>query len=116
VTSRWWGPWWIWLMAAGAIIGAALVGSIPAQADPITSTVASYAAHNAGRVCAVLDTYPTFAGVEGVLDGIQKDSGFTGAQTAQVIVLAVDAACPRHLVLLQNFADTFSPTGQGAYA
>lgn len=32
---RWLGPWWLWVMAFGAIMAYAIMGSIPAHADPI---------------------------------------------------------------------------------
>lgn len=95
-------------VAAGLVlIGAA---SAPAHADPVSPEVTAYAVRNANRVCVVLTAFPNFAGVMGVMDGIQKDTGFTGMQTAQVLVLSVESTCPQWLPLLQRFANAYSPT------
>lgn len=100
-------PWWVHVGAAGAIIGAALYYSIPAAgADPDVN----YAVVSAPAVCGVLDDYPTFSGIEGVLAGVMRDSGFTAYQAGQVVYLAVEETCPRHLPLLDRFAATYAPT------
>lgn len=99
-------------VAAGIVlIGAA--SSTPAHADPVAPEVVSYAARNANRVCIVLAAFPNFAGVTGVMDGIQKDTGFTSLQTAQALVLSVETTCPEFLPLLKRFADAYSPTTSG---
>lgn len=103
------------MIARSALVGvlaAAAAGGIaaaPAHADPATN----YAAVVAPAVCSTLDAYPTLPGVEGVLQAVQRDSGFTVADTARVVVWAVSSRCPRHLPLLQRFADTYAPQQQG---
>ncbi|PIJ36762.1 DUF732 domain-containing protein [Mycobacterium heckeshornense] len=94
---------WLWL--ASVILGAALFFAAPAKADPASN----YAAIAAPAVCSTLDAYPTLPGVEGVLQAVQRDSGFTVEQTARVVVLSVTSRCPRHLWLLQEFADVYAP-------
>lgn len=99
----------LWLMAAGGLIGYAVVGSVPAHADPgsIEPQVARYALTAAPSMCLVLDEYPTLPGVEGVLQGIHNDSGFTAYQSGEALALGVQTQCPRHLPLLERFARTF---------
>ncbi|WP_373233999.1 DUF732 domain-containing protein [Mycobacterium marinum] len=89
-------------ITAGAIIGAALYYSVPAGADP--DPVLDYATRNAGRVCATLDRYPTLAGVDGLLDAVQQDSGFSDHDTGRAVGLAVNNICPKHADLLQRYA------------
>lgn len=112
-------PWKLWwTMPLLIFVGIVGPGLAAAHADPIEPQVISYAAHNAGRVCATLDAYPTFPGITGILAGIKNETGFTGPQTAEALVLSVNAACPRHLPLLQNFADAYAPNSSqtgGAY-
>lgn len=84
-------------------------GMAAAHADPIPQPVINYAAHNASRVCAALDAAPTFPGISNTLDSIQRETGFNPLYSADVLVLSVDAVCPRHLPLLQNFVNTYAP-------
>ncbi|OCB57670.1 hypothetical protein A5677_17045 [Mycobacterium malmoense] len=101
-------------VAAGLVlIGAA---SAPAHADPVGPEVTAYAIRNANRVCVVLTAFPNFAGVMGVMDGIQKDTGFTNMETAQALVLSVESTCPQWLPLLQKFADAYAPATSGVRA
>jgi hypothetical protein len=99
---------------AVAATGAVLLScSAPADADPIEPYVVNYAQTTAQAICATLDDYPSLPGIDGVLQGIQDDSGFTGRQAAQVLVLAVDNRCPRHLPLLRRYVATYAPTPKG---
>lgn len=91
----------------------ACVTAIPAHADPksVEPQVFNYAVASAPAMCVVLDRYPTLPGVEGVLQGIQNDSGFTAYQAGEALAIGVQVQCPRHIALLKRFADTYSPTG-----
>lgn len=91
------------MVAAGAAIASL------AKADPIEPQVFNYAVTAAPAICAVLDKYPTLPGVEGVLQGIENDSGFTAFQAGEALAIGVQAQCPRHIALLQRFADTYAP-------
>ncbi|MGV0042064.1 hypothetical protein [Mycobacterium colombiense] len=104
-------PWWIWVSAASALLTFATYFSIPANAEPrsIEPQVFNYAITAAPAMCTVLDKYPTLPGVEGVLQGIENDSGFTAFQAGEALAIGVQAECPRHIALLQRFADTYAP-------
>lgn len=104
-------PWWVWVSLASALVTVATYFSIPANADPrtIEPQVFSYAISAAPAICTVLDKYPTLPGVEGVLQGIQNDSGFTPFQSGEALAIGVQISCPRHVALLQRFADTYAP-------
>ncbi|MDM3894795.1 hypothetical protein [Mycobacterium intracellulare] len=103
-------PWrWWWTMPLLIFAGIVGPGMAAAHADPIPQPVINYAAHNASRVCAALDAAPTFPGISNTLDSIQRETGFNPLYSADVLVLSVDAVCPRHLPLLQNFVNTYAP-------
>ncbi len=104
-------PWWLWVMAVSALLTFAVYFSIPAQAEPrsIEPQVFQYAISAAPAMCTVLDRYPTLPGVEGVLQGIQNDSGFTAFQSGEALAIGVQLQCPRHVALLKRFADTYGP-------
>ncbi len=108
-------PWWIWVSAASALTTFAVYFSIPAHADPksVEPQVFNYAVASAPAMCVVLDKYPTLPGVEGVLLGIQNDSGFTAYQAGEALAIGVQVQCPRHIALLRRFADTYAPTTSG---
>jgi hypothetical protein len=91
-----------WGSLAGLIIGSGAL--FKAHADPVDPLVAVYAAKHTSAVCETLAIYPTFAGVEGVAEGIQED-GFTAYQSGQIIALSVEAGCPQRLPLLNAFAN-----------
>jgi hypothetical protein len=71
--ERWLGPPWFWLLLYGAILGAALYFASPAKADPIDR----YVDRSWPAVCSTLDEVPSVSGVAGVLEGVQRDSGFS---------------------------------------
>ncbi|OBK92621.1 hypothetical protein A5646_03290 [Mycobacterium sp. 1245499.0] len=108
----------MWVWAASALLTFAVYFSIPAHADPgsIEPQVMRYALASAPAMCAVLDKYPTLPGVEGVLQGIQNDSGFTPYQAGEALAVGVQVQCPRHVALLQRFADTYAPRTSGVGA
>jgi len=105
---RWLGPWWLYAIAAGGIVGGALHYSIVADADP-ADPVLNYAAVAADAICSTLDEYPTLPGVSGVISAVEHDSGFDVARASKVVVLAVESTCPRHLPLLDRFVATWAP-------
>ena len=84
-----------------AITVGALAGAGVARAD-----VTGYTIANADKVCAVLDQYPTFAGVTGVMDAVIEDGGFTVGEAASVVVDSVWHLCPRHQRLLLAYGNT----------
>lgn len=98
------------LMALGVLIVASCEPA-PASADPIAPQVVNYAYTAAAAMCVALDAYPTLPGVDGVLDGIHDDIGFTWTQAGQALVLGVQYRCPRHLPLLQRYASTVTGAG-----
>lgn len=95
------------LMLFGALIAATFTAT-PAHADPIAPQVINYAVTASPAICHTLELYPTLPGVDGVLQGIQNDSGFTATQAGQVLVLGVQYRCPWHLPLLKRYADTWA--------
>lgn len=103
--------WSLYTAAAGALIGAALYHSAPADADPTRQQIINYAASAAPAICATLNDYPTLTGVVGVLRGVMQDTGFSVSDTGAVVVLAVENQCPQFIPLLQRFADTYSRSG-----
>lgn len=105
-------PWWLWVILASWLVTAAVWYSIPAHADPgsVEPQVFQYAITSAPAMCTVLDSYPTLPGVEGVLQGIQHDSGFTAYQSGEALAVGVQLQCPRHIALLKRFADTYAPS------
>lgn len=92
-----------WLIVA---VGAAVMLAARAHADPIDSRVVMYGAQSSTAVCSTLAEFPSFTGVAGVMQGIEENGHFTVYQAAQVVVIAVEAACPERIPLLQAFADT----------
>lgn len=105
-------PWWFWVSAASVLVTVAVYFSIPAHADPagtVEPQVFSYAIRSAPAMCTTLDTFPTLTGVQGVLQGIENDSGFTEYQSGQALTIGVQVQCPRHIALLKRFADTYAP-------
>ncbi|OBS01853.1 hypothetical protein A9W98_17870 [Mycobacterium gordonae] len=95
------------LMLFGALIAAAACNT-PAHADPVAPQVINYAVATSPAMCYALDAHPTLPGVDGVLLGIQNDSGFTITQSGQALVIGVEYRCPRHLPLLKRYADTWT--------
>lgn len=68
----------------------------PAKADPASD---AYALRYSGVVCQVLNQYPTFAGINGIAEGIHND-GLSYYQSGEVIATAVIYDCPKYLPLL----------------
>jgi hypothetical protein len=106
-------PWWSApiIIFTGIVLGGLLCPN--ARAD---DRVDNYAATNALRVCTVLDSFPTFAGIEGIADAIHFNDGFNYSEAGRIERLAVTAACPRHTGLLDDFVAAYGtpavmPTG-----
>lgn len=101
-----------WLFVFGAILGCALlVLSVPAHSDPglqVDPLTATYAASNAPRICSTIGTYPSAAGVQGVVEGIVAD-GLTGIQAGAAIAVAVTARCPQYWPILDQYIAAFTP-------
>lgn len=87
-------------LSAAALAGLAFAPA--AKADPVEN----YAAIVAPAVCATLDEYPSFAGIEGVAQFIVKDSGATHYEAGRVIGISVYGWCDRHAALIQRYAGT----------
>jgi hypothetical protein len=64
--------WAVWPVIVGLILGFALYGASDAHAAP-DQAVVNYEQRYAPAVCAVLDEFPTFAGIAGIGDGIVED-------------------------------------------
>ena len=96
--------------AVGALAAAAVLTAGQARAD----VVDDYVAQNARTVCAVLDNYPSVAGIEGIGMAI-IDDGWSPQFAGQVITLAVIGTCPEYLGTLQSFIDKWT-TGQQVIA
>lgn len=86
------------------VIPAAAYFSTSAKADPVDY----YAAQNAGRVCAVLDAYPSFDGIGGIADSIVNNTNLSYRDAGEVIATSVYTVCPQHLGLIKDFAATYA--------
>lgn len=95
-------------MAFGAILGASLYFSVPARADYVDNYTAIYWS----AVCSTLDSYPSIAGVTGVIQGVAQDSGFSYFDSGRVVGESVVTFCPRHTGLLNTFIAVYAPKGQ----
>jgi hypothetical protein len=89
-------------MVASVLIGGSIGMAARAHADPASD---AYAEKYAGAVCATLDDYPTYAGIQGVVIGIHND-GLSWYQSGEVLGTAVFNVCPRHADLVKSWANT----------
>ena len=97
------------LMACLGVVGYA--ASAHADVDP---TAQAYADRYGIAVCETLSDYPTFSGLVGIAEAIEKD-GLTGYQAGEVVGLSVSNLCPRFEGLLERFAAVYGhQTGQVA--
>lgn len=95
------------LMAVGAFLAGLVIGSMPsAKADTMGPREWDYA-HQFGptAICPVLAANPNTAGVVGVGLGV-IDDGFTDAQAAGIVSLAVRLYCPELTTVLTGAART----------
>lgn len=102
-----WALGWMALVPAAAIFVSC---APPAHAD---SVVDRYAAQNAGRVCTVLDRFPTFDGIGGVADAIVNESNLTYRDAGEVVAISVITVCPQHQGLINDYVRAFAPTQSG---
>ncbi|OCB15122.1 hypothetical protein A5689_27090 [Mycobacterium intracellulare subsp. yongonense] len=90
----------LWLMAAGALIGYAVMGSIRAHAEPaaaLTAAEKQFADMGGGRgVCDIFDTYGLTAKTAvGAVQAVAKVGGFPLVDSAQIVNYSVATYCPR---------------------
>lgn len=102
---KWW-PVMPVLIATGMILPGLLLAP-PAKADPVSN----YTAMAAPAVCSTLDSYPSVAGVTGVVQGVMNDSGFSAYDAGKVVGESVIGWCPRHVGLLQRFIAVYTNAG-----
>jgi hypothetical protein len=96
-----------WLLSGGVSPRVAI-----ARADTVDHGVQHRTNTEAPSVCSLLNDYPTLSAVAGVIQGLVEDDEFTPYQTGEVVTRSVANDCPRHVPLLQRFADTYTPKGQ----
>ncbi len=90
-------------ICTGSLITAATIIAAPAKADPDRVSV-DYAQRYGWAVCATLDEFPSFAGLIGVGESIYDD-GLSWRQAGQVLAVSVADQCPRHLQMMNAFAN-----------
>jgi hypothetical protein len=101
------------LIGFGGLVAAGMLTLPPqAHADP---TVGEVALKNAAGICALLNTDPTFAGVDEVAARLLAQ-GWTGSTTGLVMIAAVDNVCPRHTELLLAWAKQYTQPAPGFIA
>lgn len=88
----------------GAVTAGAVTGTAVAKADPIDE----YTIVNAPIVCALLDEYPSVAGVEGVATAL-IDKGLAPKDAGEVLVRSVVGWCPRHTPEVNGFIAKWAP-------
>jgi hypothetical protein len=93
--------------AAGLITGTVLMAgasiAAPSAKADVDGAAVAYAAAFGSIVCEVLDEYPSFGGIEGIAQAVVED-GLSSYQAGEVIYLAVDEICPRHMPLVMSYA------------
>lgn len=102
----------LWLMAFGAIMAAAVFYSVPADAEPgpqLTSAEVLFADHGgAVGVCEIFDQYGLTAQTAvRAIRAVASVGGFPLIDSAQIINYSVYVYCPRHwpaLVAIGNAA------------
>lgn len=100
--------WRLWLMAVGALIGAAIVPAPPAQADPISVEAATYAATHQASICSVIGIYPNVETVEDVVIAVIND-GLTPRDAGQAVARGVMSQCPDFGYLLDAYIQKWAP-------
>jgi hypothetical protein len=92
--------------------GSVSPGVATARADTVDHGVQHRTNTQAPAVCSVLNDYLTLPGVARVIQDLVEDDEFTPYQAGEVVVRSVANGYPRHVPLLQRFADTYTPKGQ----
>jgi hypothetical protein len=108
---RWMGPWWLWMVAFGGLVGAAVMLAAGAKADIVSDRAAALKV----IICSTIDKYPSVAGVSGVALGLMDD-GATPAQAGDMILTSVEDDCPYDLPILRAFVNTYAPGATSAPA
>jgi hypothetical protein len=98
------------LMAALGVVGYAA----SAHAD-VDGAATAYAETYGGAVCSTLDSYPSFAGIIGIVQAIEHD-GLSAYQAGEAVSLSVVNLCPRYDGLLARFINAYGPSTTGQVA
>jgi len=83
-----------------------------ARADTLTPTESAYVQAYGGDVCAALDKYHTISGVVSVVKGV-VNSGFTAAESVDIVNASVARYCDRNWPLLQQTGAYFRDQNKG---
>lgn len=86
------------LVVLGWLLAAAITTAGIARANPLDD----YTIVNAPIVCAILDSHPTVAGIEGI-GGALVEKGLTPEDAGQVVARSIVGWCPEHADTLQTF-------------
>lgn len=94
---------------AGMVVGAAVttgtvIVAAPARADDARAWAAEYGP----VVCDAIGLHPTMAGLMTVLEDVQS-SGYTAAQSGELVAESVFDVCPQYIPLLRQFVAVFGP-------
>lgn len=100
-------------LVLAVLVAATAAASAPAHADPIDSKLASYTARNGEKLCGILDTYPSFNGVDLVMATIKVEGPFTTYQAAEVLVAVAQNVCPKHWSLVHDYGSSATTTPEG---
>lgn len=101
----------MWLIVLGAMIGAAVMLSVPAHSDPgfFDDQAVAYVAEHPTKVCSALTVSPTADGVQMVALDILTHSRLTVGQVGQVVSLSVRALCPQNWHAIELFTGVTLP-------
>lgn len=69
---------------------------------------AEYADEAAPIICEVIHEYPSVGGVEGVIQGVINDTGFSPYQAGQVVGTAVATYCPELAPILRRYIAVYT--------
>lgn len=96
-----------WVLAATGFFWAT-----EAKADAGTD----YAANNAAAICITLDSFPSFAGIEGIAQSIVSDGYLSYFDAGRAIRVSVDYVCPEHRGLVNAYSARYAPQSRGYVA
>lgn len=94
------------LAGLGGMIAAATITTGVAKADPLDD----YTVVNAPIVCALLNQYPSVAGVENLIVAL-VGKGLTSEQAGEVVGRAVIGWCPAHTPEVRAFIAKWTTAG-----
>lgn len=92
------------LMAVSVLIGVSVGLASEADADVDDTEAAYIHMYGPSAVCPVIATYPTEAGVMGVVQGIHED-GFTYPNAVEIVNVSVYQYCPEWWPLLVRIGE-----------